>query len=320
MSTLNERAHELASAMAADGEMLGITVSTLDCGTRIIDCGVQAPGSAEAGLRLAEICMAGLGRAEIKPSSASVGPYDLVSVIVKDPVAACMASQYAGWQITGEKFFAMGSGPMRAAACREELFKDIGHCEKPDVCVGVLEASKLPPELVCIDLAQKCNIAPNRLTLLAARTSSIAGMMQIVARSVETALHKLHALEFDLTPIVGGYGSAPLPPPSDDDMTALGRTNDAILYGGAVILEVTGKNLDYDQLEEVLARVPSSTSTDYGRPFAEIFARYGGDFYKIDPMLFSPAIIRVTDLHSGLKHYHGQYAPEVLAESFSAKK
>ena len=54
-----------------------------------------------------------------------------------------MASQYAGWEIKGEKFFAMGSGPMRAAAGREALFDDIGHREKPDRCVGVLETSKL---------------------------------------------------------------------------------------------------------------------------------------------------------------------------------
>ena len=49
MPTLNERAHELCNAMVADAEKLGIAVSTLDCGTRIIDCGVKAPGSIEAG-------------------------------------------------------------------------------------------------------------------------------------------------------------------------------------------------------------------------------------------------------------------------------
>ena len=32
-------------------------------------------------------------------------------------------------------------------------------------------------------------------------------------------------------------------------------------------------------------------SPDYGRPFSEIFAGYNNDFYRIDPMLFSPAVI-----------------------------
>jgi methenyltetrahydromethanopterin cyclohydrolase len=311
--------------MAADAEKLGITVSKLECGTRIIDCGVKAAGSLEAGLALACVCMAGLGTAsvetgEIKGPGGSSWQGELVNVTVHDPVAACMASQYAGWQLMGEKFFAMGSGPMRAAACREELFHDIGHCEHPEICVGVLETSKLPPDAVCEDIAKKCQIRSERLTLLAARTSSIAGTVQIVARSVETALHKLHALGFDLTKIVEGYGSAPLPPSCDDDMVALGRTNDAILYGGAVMLRIQGEGLNFDTLDEVLVRVPSSASADYGRPFGEIFAHYGGDFYKIDPMLFSPAIIRAENLHSGLKHYYGQYAPDVLADSFGAKK
>ena len=66
-----------------------------------------------------------------------------------------MASQYAGWQISvdmapgpdgkSKKYFAMGSGPMRAAAGREELFDTIGHREASPVAVGVLDfmATKL---------------------------------------------------------------------------------------------------------------------------------------------------------------------------------
>jgi methenyltetrahydromethanopterin cyclohydrolase len=195
MPTLNERAHELCNAMVADADQLGIEVSTLDCGTRIIDCGVNAPGSATAGIRLAYICMGGAGNAEFcrAESDAWDGP-GVRADAENEPIAACLASQYAGWAIKGEKFFAMGSGPMRAAACREELFHEIGHCEKPDRCVGVLETSKLPTDPICVDIAEKCGLAPDRLTLLAARTSSEAGTIQIVARSVETALHKLHTL------------------------------------------------------------------------------------------------------------------------------
>jgi methenyltetrahydromethanopterin cyclohydrolase len=362
MSTLNERAHELCDAMVADADELGIAVSVLNCGTRIIDCGVKATGSIEAGQRLAEICMAGHGRVQIYPERGGIweagrffDPSPLypglgtkfVVVAADRPVAACMASQYAGWQITSEKFFAMGSGPMRAAACREELFTAIGHCEKPGVCVGVLETGKLPPDPVCIDIANKCGIKPSALTLLAARTSSPAGMVQIVARSVETAMHKLHELGFDLAAVTRGFGFAPLPPVSTDDLTALGWTNDAILYGASVILSVTASR---EAIEAVGPRVPSSASSDYGRPFAEIFARFGNDFYKIDPMLFSPAevyFINVGLMHSSprtkereefrftwdhfgraategsfgpIEFSFGRLAPEILAESFGANK
>jgi methenyltetrahydromethanopterin cyclohydrolase len=203
---------------------------------------------------------------------------------------------------------------MRAAACREDIFKVIGNCERPDVCVGVLETRKVPPDGVCTNLAEKCGIAPDKLTLLVASTSSIPGTVQIVARSVETALHKLHVLGFDLLRVVSGFGKAPLPPVADDDISAIGRTNDAILYGGDVMLSVRG---DDDSIREIGPRVPSKSSPDYGRPFGEIFARYDNDFYKIDPMLFSPGFVVFVNVDTGKRHEFGRLAPEVLAESFA---
>jgi len=316
MSTLNERAHELCDAMTADADQLGIAVSTLPCGTRLIDCGVKVLSGLDAGLRLSEVCLAGLGAVKIIAADPKIWSGPAVRVSTSRPVAACMASQYAGWEIKGEKFFAMGSGPMRAAACREELFQHIGHCEKPGVCVGVLETSKLPPDGVCTDIAEKCGVPPERLTLLAARTSSPAGTVQIVARSVETALHKLHVLGFDLSRIVEGTGSAPLPPVASDDLAAIGWTNDAILYGGIVHLKVHG---DDESLASIGPRVPSNASPDYGRPFAEIFQHYGGDFYRIDPLLFSPAAVHFINVDTGNTFFYGQTAPEVLAESFAKK-
>lgn len=322
MPTLNERAWQLCDAMVADADRLGIAVSTLDCGTRIIDCGVKATGSIEAGLRTADVCMAGLGKTWVLAEEGHTqlpwrverlydGPFVYVSS--EHPVAACMASQYAGWEIKGEKFFAMGSGPMRAAACREELFQHIGHCEKPDVCVGILEASKLPPDSVCIDVADKCGIQPDRLTLCVAGTASAAGTVQIVARSMETALHKFHVLGFDVSRIALAAGCAPLPPIAGDDLTAIGWTNDAILYGSTVSMVVRD---GAQKLDEFGPRVPSSASPDFGRPFKEIFERYNGDFYRIDPMLFSPALIVVANHDTGEKFDYGLLAPDVLKESF----
>jgi methenyltetrahydromethanopterin cyclohydrolase len=176
-----------------------------------------------------------------------------------------------------------------------------------------LEASKLPPDDVCIDIATKCGVGPSELTLLAARTASPAGTVQIVARSVETALHKLHVLGFDLNRIEQGKGAAPLPPHGGDDLAAIGHTNDAILYGGSAVLAVRG---DDASLEAIGPRVPSSASPDFGRPFAEIFARYEHDFYRVDPLLFSPAMVTFHNRDTGTTHQFGRFAPEVLAESF----
>jgi methenyltetrahydromethanopterin cyclohydrolase len=317
MPTLNERAHQLADTMAADADRLGIAVDTLDCGTRVIDCGVKAAGSIEAGRRLAEICMAGLGKVEIIPASSRELSAADICVTTEEPLAACMASQYAGWEIKADKYFAMGSGPMRAAAGKEELFDAIGLRERAPVCVGIVETSHVPTDSIASEIAAKCGVAPAQLTLLAARTASPAGTVQIVARSVETALHKLHELRFDLHRIAKGRGIAPLPPVAGDDPTAIGWTNDAILYGAAVTLGVRG---GLEDLRDIGPRVPSCASPDYGRPFGEIFKSYGGDFYAIDPMLFSPAEILFSDAESLAEIRFGRLAPEVLHASFGARR
>ena len=98
----------------ADADRLRVRLATTPGGTRVIDCGIHAAGGLEAGRRLAEICLADCGNVAIESSTGEiVGP--VVAVRTDQPVVACLGAQYAGWQVTGEKYFAMGSGPMRYA-------------------------------------------------------------------------------------------------------------------------------------------------------------------------------------------------------------
>jgi methenyltetrahydromethanopterin cyclohydrolase len=310
--TLNERAWVVAEEMVANAELLRITVHET-AGARVLDCGVKAEGGLRAGLGMARICLADLGEVSLVPGDIEGSACPHVQVTTDQPVLACMASQYAGWQVKPEKFFGMGSGPMRAAYGKEELFEHIGYREQPSIAVGVLEAHKLPTEPVIAYLSARVQLIPDDLTLLVAPTSSTAGGVQVVARSVEMALHKLHELKFDLGQVVSGYGIAPLPPASANDLIAMGRVNDAVLYGGRVVLWVRS---DDAVLAEVGPKVPSSSSCDHGAPFAELFERAGGDFYKIDPMLFSPAELVVYNLASGRSHRFGKTTPDVLLRSF----
>jgi methenyltetrahydromethanopterin cyclohydrolase len=308
--SLNSRAVALCREMASRADELQIRVSTAACGTTLYDCGISVPGSRAAAILLAQVCLADLAEVSVDDSAK---PWPTVHISTNSPVAACLASQYAGWEVKGEKYFAMGSGPMRAAAGREALFDEIGCRETASEVVGVLEASKLPPDTVCEEIAVKCGVMPEKLTLLVAPTRSACGTLQIVARSVETALHKLHALGFDLSRVVTGHGTAPLPPLAKDDFAAVGRTNDAILYGGQVLLTVQG---DDASLEELGPRVPSAASADYGRPFSEIMAHYDNDFYRIDPLLFSPAAIEFVNVSTGSHFRFGEVNQQLLARSF----
>ena len=202
---------------------------------------------------------------------------------------------------------------MRAACGREELFRAIGFRERAVHAVGVLESGRLPPASVCEKIAADCGVAPAALTLLVAPTASLAGTVQVVARSVETCLHKLHELGFDLARVRSGYGTAPLPPVAADDLAGIGRTNDAVLYGGEVTLWVTG---DDASVEHLGPGVPSGSSADHGLPFVQIFERYHRDFYQIDPLLFSPAVVTFVNVQTGRSQRFGRLCPEVLRASF----
>lgn len=311
---LNARAALCVNELVAEREVHRVEVAEI-AGGRVIDAGVKAQGGLETGLALARICMAGLGNIALVPANPIFGAGAAIQVATDHPVAACMASQYAGWQLAQGKYFAMGSGPMRAARGKEPLFDDIGHRERAEQVVGVLEG-KLPPEEIVQKIATECGVSPAQVTLVVARTASLAGTVQVVARTVETALHKLHELKYPLDRVVSGFGVAPLPPVAKDDMAGIGRTNDAVLYGGEVTLWLKDDN--DDTLQELAAKLPSSASRDFGRPFGEIFAAAGYDFYKIDPHLFSPAVVTLINLKTGRTFRGGELRPDVLRASFGS--
>lgn len=310
--TLNERALAIADEMAAEASALRIAVHRV-AGARVIDCGIRAAGGLGAGLGLARVCLA--GRAEVRLSSEDLAGVACLHVLVTadDPVPLCLGSQYAGWHVQAGKFSALGSGPMRALYGQETLYAKVAARESAPVAVGVLETRQIPDEAVVGWLCERLGLPAERLTLLVAPTASLAGAVQVAARSLETALHKLYELGFDLSQVVSGFGAAPLPPVGSDDFEAMGRTNDAILYGGRAVLWVNADDL---RLGEVGPRVPSASSPDFGEPFAAVFENAGRDFYQIDPALFSPAHVVFHNLATGRTHRFGEVHAGVLARSF----
>jgi methenyltetrahydromethanopterin cyclohydrolase len=313
MLSLNRLAWKLADHLASDPEAFGVGVATLPNGTRVIDCGIAAPGGYEAGRIFAEICMGGLGTVTFNSMTAGDWWLPALTVHTDHPATACLASQYAGWVVQREGYFAMGSGPARALIRAEKLYDELEHAEQTDVAVLCLE-TRTPPTLeVAAYVAERAHVAPSALTLLVAPTASTVGSVQVAARVVETALHKLHTLGFDLRKVLNGFGTVPLPPVAKSDPRAIGRTNDAVLYAGRVHLAVHD---DDTALEDLVPRIPASTSTDYGSPFYEVLKRFEFDFYRIDPLLFSPAEIFVTNADSGRTFHAGQINAEVLRQSF----
>ena len=316
--SVNRRAASLAAALRGDAMILNLGVTRGPLGETLIDAGASERGGVEAGLRIAEICMGGLGTVRLTTDNATPRWPWTIAVSSSQPVIACLASQYAGWSLAHgsgkDAFFALGSGPARALAQKEALFKDIGYRDEADVATLVIEGGRPPPPEIVEKVTSDCGVAPSALTVIYAPTQSLAGGAQVVARVLEVALHKAHELKFPLERIIDGMGAAPLSPPHPDFVSAMGRTNDAIIYGGRAQLYVTGPAADAKHLAEAL---PSRASRDFGAPFAEIFKRFNGDFYAIDPMLFSPAEVIVTAVESGESFHAGAVHHTLLDASFA---
>lgn len=316
--SVNQLVTPMVEKLVEQAAHLRLAVSRESNGICIVDAGIRVSGGIEAGRRIAEICLGGLGQVHVSPAGAiTAWPWELTVTTVQ-PVLACLGSQYAGWSLShGEGkggFFALGSGPGRALAGKEELFEEIGYRDQADSACLVLETDKPPPLPLLEKIASQCGVAPDKLTLILTPTSSLAGSVQVVARVLEVALHKAHFLGFPLEHIVDGMGTAPLCPPSPDFLIAMGRTNDAILFGGRVHLFVSGEEA---AAEELARRMPSEASSDYGQPFAQVFKAAGYDFYKIDPLLFAPAQVIVTCLSTGRSFHAGRLNAELLGHSFS---
>ena len=310
---MNERAWTLADRLVARAADLRTAVHMLASGSRVVDAGAEVLGGFAVGLTLAELCMGGLGHVEFTSLTIGGEEWPGVQVWTDHPAESCMASQYAGWAINPEGFFAMGSGPLRAKARVErELFAKLGYAEDAPRGVLVLEGRTLPTDDVAVWVAGKAGVAPDALTLVVAPTASLAGGVQIVARVLETGLHKMDTIGFDVKRVVSAMGTAPLPPTARSDIRAIGRTNDCILYGGQARYTVLAED---DELATLAKRLPASASPDYGTSFDDIFKRYDNDFYKIDPALFSPAEVWLSSARSGRTFHAGRLDPDVLRAS-----
>ncbi|HEY2897597.1 MAG TPA: methenyltetrahydromethanopterin cyclohydrolase [Gemmatimonadaceae bacterium] len=310
---LNERAWKIADDLAARADELRLSVQSLASGARVIDAGIDVRGGYGAGIGLAELCMGGLGH--IRFAELEIGGVATpgVEVWTDHPAVSCMASQYAGWALSVGKYFAMASGPLRAhARVEKELFDKLEYAETATRGVLVLEGRTIPTEEAVALVAQKASLSPSQLTFAIAPTASLAGGVQVVARVLETGLHKMEVLGFDVRRVVSGIGTAPLPTLAKNDLRAIGRTNDCILYGGQTSFVIDASD---EELANLAAKLPASSSNDYGTPFYETFKRYDGDFYKIDKLLFSPAEVWLSSATTGKTFHGGLLNPEVLRGS-----
>lgn len=298
---LNDNARKIVLGMIKNHAALNIAHSKLYNGANVLDCGVKKEGSLEAGLLFANVCMGGLGKLSFSDGAFGKLQLRCVEVSTDFPYVACVCSQKAGWKIKGDDFFAIGSGPARI------LKEKSCHEETSDSAVIALETNKHPTELVSEEIAKKCGVETRNLYILAARTASLVGSVQVSARMIETALFKMERLGYDVRKIERAHGSAPAAPVVGDDSRMMGIENDMIIYGSKVTL-FTQESVDVE-------KIPSCSSPSYGKSFSKIFREAGGDFYSVDQNIFAPAEVHIVT-KSGEKSA-GRLNPAMLKKSIT---
>jgi methenyltetrahydromethanopterin cyclohydrolase len=303
---LNHNAVKIARKMLSNAEELLISSANVG-GATLIDCGVHAEGSSDAGKLFVKACMGGL--AEVKLSQGEHG-LQLVEAATEHPALACFGAQKAGWRVAEDDYYSLASGPARILARKpKETYENLGYSEKADEALIALEAGAYPPATLVERIAEECSVNPENLYILIARTASLVGSMQISARAAETALFKINRLGYDINNILHASGIAPIAPVIDDDAVMMGITNDMIIYGSRVYL-TSPVGLEVE-------KIPSSNSPAYGKPFGEIFKEAGYDFYKIDPDIFAPAEVHFKNTSTGVTVKAGRVNHEIIKGSMN---
>jgi len=319
MVSVNLRAKKIVDEMISKADDLKIQVQKLGNGSKVIDCGVEVDGSIKAGELYTKVCLGGLADVGISIPADLSKRLALPSVKIKTdfPAISTLGSQKAGWAVSVGDFFALGSGPARALSKKpRETYEEIDYEDDADIAIIALESDKLPDEDVTENIAEECGVSTENVYALVAPTASIVGSIQISGRVVENGTYKMiEALDFDVKKVKYAAGIAPIAPVDPDGLKAMGKTNDAVLFGGRTYYYIESE--EDDDLKSLVENLPSSASKDYGRPFYEIFKEADYDFYKIDKGMFAPAEVFINDLRTGEVFKAGFVNEELLIKSFN---
>lgn len=313
MLSINKLAYNLTKKLVENPEYYRVKIEKLPSGATVIDTGIKAHGGYEAGLMVTRIAMGGAGTAELGYADFDGFKLPTVNVSTDHPAIALFGAQLAGWRIKPEGYTADGSGPARALALKpKDVFKKIEYKDESNVAVLLMEAEELPPDAAAYYIAERANVEPENVVMVMTTTTSIAGMVQISGRIVETGLFRLDQLGLDPKKILYGVGYAPVMPVHTDGGVAMGRAEDALTYGGVTSFIVDEKE---SILEEISKKAPSSNCKDYGKTSYEIYKAVDFDFTQIDPALFAPAEIMITCAETGKTFASGMINTKIIKES-----
>lgn len=317
MVSTNKRAMKVVEEILANAEDLGCKVIKMDCGATVIDMGLECKGSWSAGVLFARACIGDLGEVTLgtfklndQYSFASVNMY------IDQPLVACLGSQIAGWKLGEGEFATIGSGPARGIAKVDSdwYFEMTDYSDNYDKAVLCLQDVKYPSEQVAMEVAKACRVKPEDVYLITSPSTCVAASVQVSARMLEQTCHKMFEKHFDPAQIVMIRGSAPIAPIVKDEMKAMGRINDALIYGSEIEVWVDADDKDIAKVIHQLAG--KTSSPNYGDLFEEVFEQAGRDFFYVDHDVHSVGKIQIHNVNTGRAYCAGEINYDALERSF----
>lgn len=316
MVSVNKRAMEIVRTIIREKDALNVGVSTLKNGSTVIDMGVNYKGGYQAAKHLVEITLGGLGYLQY-------GNFDLdglelpqVEIYVDSPVIACLGSQLSGWalpELKTNNIVPLISGPIRTIVKEDKFAKAFPYEDKNDEVVVALQGGLIPDIRLTDYLASKSGVDPDKVYVLTAAAGSLAGIVNVVARTLETSLWRLHALGFNPEKVFSAWGKAPIPPISKDEYTSMIRSNTFVYYGGTVGLTV---DCDDKEITDILKKVVLSkeTTDQYGIPFGKLLTEANGNIFEMTKFVHSVTKVILYNVNSGNTFKCGETDLEVLKE------
>lgn len=320
MISVNQRSVEIVKQMIQDPEGYKVRVHDIK-GVNVIDCGVEATGSWKAAKIMTEVLYGGLNevRFETFPVPIDDAFYNAVHVQSDHVVLQQAGCNISGWELKPGQFAPVLAGPGRLVARKENdwfsaysNYSDVSH-----EAVLTIEMGVMPSEEQIEELVEAVGIEAKDLYILVAASGSLACSTQVAARIIEQTLHRLHEEHFNLDCIIEAHGFCVIPPVIKDDLIAMGRLNDVLIYGGQSTFTV---DCEDEEIASIIDKITSDKCSVYGTMFKEIYEQNGCDFYRVPMEMYSPAKVVIINQRTGRVFKAGKINTEVLAQSFNCTK
>lgn len=313
--SVNQAAVRLVKDAIARSEEMQITSWQAECGSTLVDMGLDCPGSWKAAKVFIEAGLGGMGTADFGHFELGSFCLPAINVWTDHPVLAVVASQAGCWQLGEGEFAVVGSGPARAVALADRWSQHGYRDEAADEVVIQLQTTRIPNDDLCTEVARACNVPPEKVYVVFAPTASLVGTAQVASRTVEQVMIKLLYHGFDVHTVRTAFGTAPVSPLSRDETEAVGRANDCLVYGATTVLYADTSD---EAIQAILAKLCFDVYAGeyWGMPFAEIFDHFGRNWFAVPDVIDSPAKVIINSLQTGHSFLGGQINRQALHRSF----